>query len=247
MSLRRLTDLYARPKVASDRRLKSLDCRVHALVYDRAPWTIRELATTLDSSVETARQSVARLERAGWVFTHLKPGQRRGRLVYGSMPPEVELRVAAALTQRRTSVLYFSEWFMRCLLDFLVADPVCFDNAHPDWLITPKGIRLQLDRWYVNANVAFEFQGPQHFQKGDRFVETDDELSRRLQHDGEKLRLCTLQGVELIEVRGLDLGFEVFQELIRGKLPLIPVRSTGHLARQLLGMSRQYIRYLRGD
>lgn len=220
---------------------------MYSVVYEAAPWTIKGLAATLNMSYETARQCVVRLESTGWVFSHLQPGRERGRLVYAWMPPELEQVVASALTQRRTTVSYFSEWLMRCLLDFLVADWAAFDDAHPDWLITPKGARLQLDRWYVNADVAFEFQGEQHYQKGDRFVRTDDQLSRRLQYDGEKMRLCTLQGVDLIEVRGSDLEFEVFRELLPETLPLIPVRQTGPLARQLLGMSRQYIRYLRGN
>lgn len=246
MSLRHLMNLYARPEVGLDPRLKALDCRVHGLVYDKAPWTIRELAEAVGRTFETVRASVERLERVGWVFTHLPAGRRRGRFVYASMPPEVELQVASILTQRRTSVLHFSEWLMRCLLDYLVADWTYFDNAHPDWLITPKGARLQLDRWYVRLNVAFEFQGPQHFQKGDRFVTSDEALSRRLQYDGEKLRLCALQGIELIEVRAADLEFDRFQQLLAGKLPLVPVRPTGHLARQLVGMTRQYIRHVQG-
>lgn len=189
----------------------------------------------------------SRLERTGWVYCHLEPGRVRGRLVYPWMPPDLEQHVGSLLTQRRTTVAYFSEWLMRCLLDFLVADWEYLDNAYPDWLITPQGARLQLERWYVNADVAFEFQGPQHYQKGDRFVRTDDELSRRLQYDGAKIRLCSLQGIDLIEVRGFDLEFEVFQEQIRGKLPLIPVRQTGPLFRQLLGMSRQYVNHLRSN
>lgn len=245
MSLRRLLDTYIPSKVALDRRLMPLDIRVHLLVYDRSPWTVLALAEALEMSRESIRQSVVRLAQAGWVFTYLQPGRRRGYLVYSCLPPNVEQLVASMLTQRRTTVTYFSEWLMRCLLDFLVADRVHLDNAHPDWLITPEGSRLQLDRWYFNADVAFEFQGPQHFQKGDLFVRTDRELSRRLQYDGEKIRLCSLQGIELVEVQGLDLEFEAFEELLRGKLPLIPVRRTGPLFRQLLGMSRQYVNYLR--
>lgn len=247
MSLRQLLNTHIRPQAALDRRLKPLDCRVHSLVYDEAPRTIGGLAAALGVSRESVRHSVMRLEETGWVFTHLDPGRVRGRLVYPWMPPDLEQLAASLLTQRRTTVAYFSEWLMRCLLDFLVADWVNLDGAHPDWLITPQGARLQLDRWYVNADVAFEFQGPQHYQKGDRFVRTDEEFSRRLQYDGEKMRLCGIQGVELIEVQGFDLEFERFREMLRGKLPLIPVPQTGPLARQLLGMNRQYIRYLRGN
>lgn len=245
MSLRQLLHTYVRPKAAVDRRLKPLDCRIYSLIYDRSPWTISGLAEALELTPEPVRRSVSRLEQVGWVYCHLESGRLRGRLVYPWMPPELEQFVASMLTQRRTTVAFFSEWLMRCLLDLFVPDWVFLDNAHPDWLITPQGVRLQLDRWYINANVAFEFQGPQHFQKGDRFVRTDDELSRRLQYDGEKIRLCSLQEIELIEVRGFELDFELLQKKVKGKLPLVPLRQTGPLFRQLLGMSRQYVNYLR--
>lgn len=245
MSLRQLLHSYARPKAARDRRLKPLDYRIYSIVYDRAPWSVARLVEELQLGKETVRRAVTRLEKAGWVHCYVEPGRVRGRLIYPSMPVHVEEAVASMLTQRRTTVAFFGEWLMRCLLDFFVADWRYIDDAHPDWLITPQGNRLQLDRWYTEGNIAFEFQGAQHFQKDDRFIRTDDELSRRLRYDGEKIRLCSLQGIELVEVQGLDLDIDVFQEKIRGKLPLIPVRRTGPLYRQLIGMTRQYVNYVR--
>lgn len=248
MSLRSLLNLHVRPASTLDLRLKPIDCRVYNRLYERPLQTAGALIRDLQLAKETVRLSLARLVDTGWVYTHLAPGRVRGKVFIPWMPDEVEQRVASLLAQRRTTVRYYSEWLMRCLLDLLVPDMAYIDNAYPNWLITPQGgLRLQLDRWYEDLNVAFEFQGPQHFQKGDRFVRTDEDLSRRLRYDGEKIRLCSLQQVELIEVTGPELDFESFRDKIRGKVPLLPLRESGPLYRELLGMSRQYVSYLRSS
>lgn len=245
MSLRRLLNVHVLPRAGTDTRLNTRDHRLYCHTYHQPLMTVTELARDLRISKETARRSVLRLEDTGWVYTYLPPGRSRGRLVIPWMPLQIEHHLASLLAQRRTTAQFFGEWLMRCMLDLSVKDVNFVDNAYPPWLITPnKGVRLELDRWYEAANVAFEFQGRQHFQKGDDFVQTDSQLSRRLEYDGEKIRLCSLQKVQLVEVRAFDLDFHRFRELISGKLPLIPVRESGPLFRELTGMSRQYISYI---
>ncbi|MFS8523654.1 MAG: hypothetical protein FWJ83_02225, partial [Limnochordales bacterium] len=103
------------------------------------------------------------------------------------------------------------------------------DNARPEWLVAPPDVRLELDRWYRGAKVAFEFQGKQHFQKGDRFVTTDAQLSQRLQYDAVKARLCAIHGVELIELTAEDLDYDALRAKLARKLPLVPLKEKGTL------------------
>lgn len=160
--------------------------------------SIGEIAARVGCATETIRTSVARLVDAGWAYLYIPSGRKRGSTVIPWMPLDVEEQLASALAERRTSVLYYGEWLMRCLVDLLVKDLAFHDNAHPQWQTTPEGKRLQLDRWYYSANVAFEFQGRQHSEKENEFVKTDVDLSRRFDLDGEKIRLCSLHGVQLI-------------------------------------------------
>lgn len=225
----------------ADKRVKARDIQTYIHAYHHPLMSIAGLAASTGRPVETLRASVARLVDAGWAYIHTPPGRTRGGLVVPWMPLTVEEQLASALAQRRSSVLFFGEWLMRCVLDLCVKDLAFHDNAHPQWQTTPKGKRLQLDRWYYLANVAFEFQGRQHFQKDNEFVKTDADLSQRFEHDGEKIRLCSLHGVDLIELQASDLAIHSMQErLASSKLQLIPLRERGPLFRTITGMCSQY-------
>lgn len=244
MGLRNLSNIHLRPLVSVDGSLLHSDVRIYHYLYDFGPKTTREIADALHISRETVRQSLRRLEQTKWVFSHLGPGRIRGRVYYAWMPPEKEEMMASLLRQRRTTTRFYGEWLMRVLLDLFVPIFTYLDNACPDWLITPTGVRLELDRWYIIMNIAFEFQGQQHFQKGDKFVRTNEDLSRRFSYDGEKVRLCTLHNVHLVEITAADLDVDVFCNKLKGKLPLAPIPESGPLYRQVLGMTRQYLRHI---
>lgn len=224
----------------ADKRVNGRDIKSYIHVYHRPLMSITEIAASTGCTRETIRASVARLVDAGWAYIHIPPGRIRGGFVVPWMPMTVEKQLTSALAERRASVLYYGEWLMRCLLDLCVKDLAFHDNAHPQWQTTPEGKRLQLDRWYYSANIAFEFQGRQHFQKDNEFVKTDADLSRRFDLDGEKIRLCSLHGVELIELQAGDLDFHRIQGRLVGKLQLVPVRERGPLFRTITGMCRQY-------
>lgn len=240
LSLRSLMTPLVLAAVGADKRVNGREVQTYVHLYYHPLMSITEIAASTGRARETIRSSVSRLVDAGWAYIHIPPGQTRGGVVIPWMPMNVEEQLASALAERRTSVLYFGEWLMRCLLDLCVKDLAYYDNAYPQWQTTPEGKRLQLDRWYYSANVAFEFQGQQHFQKDNEFVKTDADLSRRFDLDGEKIRLCSLHGVELIELQAADLDFHRIQAKLAGKLQLVPVRERGPLFRTITGMCRQY-------
>lgn len=243
LSLRSLMTPLVLTALGEDKRLNGRDIQTYIHIYHQPLMSVREIAIHLGCATETIRTSVGRLVDTGWAYMHIPPGRKRGSIVVPWMPVNIEEQLASALAERRASVLYFGEWLMRCLLDLFVKDLVYHDNAHPQWQTTPEGKRLQLDRWYYAANVAFEFQGRQHFEKDNEFVKTDADLSRRFDSDGEKIRLCSLHGVQLIELRADDLDFHRLQVTLAelaGKLQIVPVRERGPLFRMITGMCRQY-------
>lgn len=241
MTLRHLLTAAALSAIARERQLKAIDVRVYVHLLFSPLQPITEHARLLSFSRETFRRSVVRLINVGWAYAHLKPGRSRGAVIIPWVPEAVEHEVVARLAVLRNDTFPYGEWLMKCWLDLLVHDGDFQDNARPEWLITPSdGRRLEQDRWYRTANVAFEFQGRQHFQTGDRFVTSGAQLSQRMHDDVLKARPCAINGVHLIELTSEDLEHERLREVLHGKLPLVPVRERGPLFRELTGMSRSY-------
>lgn len=240
MSLRRLWTPLVLMSIERDGKLIGRDVCTFIHLYYRPLMTISQLSQSTQSPMQTVRESVRRLQDAGWIYRHTEPGQTRGGLIVPWMPRKVEQQLVLELTQRRNSVQYFGEWLMRSALDYCVKDLRYIDESSPPWLLTPQGRRLRLDRHHDEANVAFEFQGSQHFVKGTDFVTTDEKLSRQFGNDGEKIRLCSLHQVELIEVLPRDLEYKRIRDLVAGSLELMPPRTDGPLYAELFGMCHQY-------
>lgn len=245
MTLRRLQNAIVLPMVALDPKLKPRDHVIHAYIYHNPMKTIAEIAEAVRCSKATVLRSIERLVDAEWAAIHIPPGNVRGLVVVPAMPGYAENALVGHFSRRRVSVPFLGEWLMRCSLDDMVYDYNRHDDASPPWLITAEGVNLQLDGWYEDANIAFEFQGPQHFKVSNRFVRTAEELARRQRHDGEKIRLCTLQGVKLIELRPEDLELTRLRSILTGVLPLLPPRQKGPLLREFVGMHNHLMKHMR--
>ena len=59
---------------------------------------------------------------------------------------------------------------------------------------------LELDGYCAQLNLAFEFQGPHHFEVLPQFAQTEDHLLRRRTIDEHKRVQCAALGIRLIEV-----------------------------------------------
>jgi len=98
---------------------------------------------------------------------------------------------------------------MKRFLDAMLPGAYALDNARPEWLLNPRtGRPLELDRYYPEIRVAFEFQGDQHFID-------DAGLSQRVYRDQLKRHLCAEQGVYLVSVLAIDLEFRKMQSFLR--------------------------------
>lgn len=88
------------------------------------------------------------------------------------------------------------EILKRYLLRFLPYE--MHENVRPDWLFG-----LELDFWFPQHNLAFEFQGGQHYvpRDGDRAA-----LARQWTNDSRKKHLCRERGVLLIRIDAFHLG-----------------------------------------
>lgn len=74
------------------------------------------------------------------------------------------------------------------------------ENTRPDWLISAKGERLELDFYLERLGVAVEVQGRQHFEFTPIFHASQFDFQEQLRRDQEKLEICQRVGVDLLYV-----------------------------------------------
>ena len=74
-----------------------------------------------------------------------------------------------------------------------------FPKIKPNWLVNSKSNRMELDGFCKKLNIAFEYQGKQHYNKHKFF-----HLKRNFEHQKDddilKRKLCEENGVILIEI-----------------------------------------------
>lgn len=76
---------------------------------------------------------------------------------------------------------------------------VSFKSIRPDWLKNPKtGRNLELDGYNEDLNIAFEYQGNQHFHANTQF---QDEHYAQAERDGVKKEICNHLGINLVEIK----------------------------------------------
>lgn len=74
------------------------------------------------------------------------------------------------------------------------------ENTRPDWLISSKGERLELDFFIDKLSIAVEVQGKQHVEFTPVFHATEYNFAEQLRRDGEKKAICDQAGVNLLYI-----------------------------------------------
>ena len=111
------------------------------------------------------------------------------------------------------------EAIMKEALSLLVDSRVFLDNASPSFLVNPDtGEQLEFDRYYPKDDVAFEFNGAQHYVATERY---DEEAVRKQRlRDAAKRDICAREGIDLVVVRPQDLSLTTMLQKIGKLLPL---------------------------
>lgn len=221
-----------------DVRLRPSDVHIYGILW-HYPWlSRRETARRAQVARESFRRAARRLLELDWAYEADMP---RGTAVIPWMPVEVEQRVIAQLSPVREGVPFRGEWLMRCLLDLWLRNGDFIDNARPEWLVSGDGSgRLELDRWYVASNVAFEYQGQQHYRVGTPYTQTQEQLQERIRLDRLKAQLCRAEGIRLIYVHPSDLSLEGIRRKLEGVLPIFPLAEDRPLVRFIERQCRSY-------
>ena len=97
------------------------------------------------------------------------------------------------------------------------------ENTRPDWLISSKGERLELDFFIDKLSIAVEVQGRQHLEFTPLFHTTEYDFQEQIRRDREKQRLCADAGVSLLYVyKTPDVGSiiaDIFEAIDRQLAP----------------------------
>lgn len=196
-------------------------------------------------SSDTVRSLVGELMREGWLVVSRGRGSRR--YMYQPLDPHWALRESAL---RRVQIriereLYKGEALMREMLNVAIADDRFQDNARPGFLINPlTDERLEFDRWYPEAGVAFEFNGLQHYQPTMLYSDADAVRKQRAR-DLIKAAIAQQRGIHLIVVRPENVTFDWLTTRVAGLLPVRKLRFEDPVVGYLDRASRAYVRRVR--
>ncbi len=91
-----------------------------------------------------------------------------------------------------------SERICRALLERMTGIP--FPKARPQWLKNERGRQMELDGYAPSLELAFEYQGHQHFQPVSFFTSNVEKFNQRQQDDERKRCLCLEHGVTLLAI-----------------------------------------------
>lgn len=183
-----------------------------------------ELAHLAQAGRNTVARAVEALVRAEWL--KVERTNRLAPIHFAFTFPGLARGLAAQddAQRRLDKASYRGEGLMREYLSLLVDSEAYENDATPGFLVNPRtGERLQLDRFYP-PDVAFEFNGPQHYRATAKF--SADQASGQRERDYIKLGICVSRGITLVTIHPEELTLKGMQQAVGSLLPLRNL--TGH-------------------
>ena len=89
---------------------------------------------------------------------------------------------------------------MKQILNTVFPKDVSIDNGYYSFLMSPKGAPLQLDRYYPDLKLAFEFDGAQHKSYNPYMHKTKAAFEYLQQCDRMKNEYCKALGIHLVRI-----------------------------------------------
>lgn len=197
-----------------------------------------QLAKQSGAGLNTVKRALDDLVASGWLETTQQT--RRAPVPFTLLDPFVaRVEVEIARTERQLEGSRFlGEALMRAYLSLLVDSEAFEDNATPGFLVNPlTGEGMQFDRFYP-PDVAFEFNGPQHYGATERFSEATAAGQRA--RDYMKLGICAERGIRLVVIHPEDLTLETMRRKIDPSLPRRDLTGHEALIAHLESVGRRY-------
>lgn len=191
-------------------------------------------------SAEALQSAVSQLQQAGWLRLRSRSGA--GGRTYEPLDPHLQMREAVVerlhvRLDRKTSL---GEALLQAMLTECISDQAYEDNARLNQIKNPlTGEPLEFDRLYEKAQVAIEFNGPQHYMTTEKFPDPA-ELFAQQARDLIKEAQARRHGITLVIVDPHELSFQRIAVKLRELLPVRPVRREDPVVRELERLSRAY-------
>ena len=216
--------------------LADLALYIHLLLHPGC--SISELSKMTGQARSTVRIQSKRLADSGWIVV-LTQGSKKA--MYPTISDEYQVQIAELYKEQIRYVARVGQTHMHEWLKILLDVPEILENARPWFLQNPEtGEYMEYDCYLPEPyNVAWEFQGQQHFRTTDIFP--DDEALRRLQmRDLIKVSLSKKHGIELMIVTEEDLNYKGMLAKIPPGIPLRYVDPNGPRVRSLESLCQEY-------
>lgn len=119
----------------------------------------------------------------------------------------------------RKRIMKLNENKCRTIFESLFKRP--FKSVRPTFLLNPTTNRLlELDGYNKELNLAFEYQGSQHYGFNKHFHRNYSDYSRQLERDAYKKKKCREMGIDLIIIPS-SVRYEMLAEYIYNELRAI--------------------------
>jgi hypothetical protein len=102
------------------------------------------------------------------------------------------------------------------------------ENYRPEWLISERGTRLELDFYIEEIQLAIEVQGAQHYQFIEHFHKNADGFKRQLVDDRYKKDYCEKHNITFLEICS-ESEIGTIRENVQSKSRRIPILSSEDL------------------
>jgi len=202
---------------------------------------MEQLAHLTGRHQATIRRALQALASAGWI--DVRRSRRTGpfRIVVNNPQLEAQMRAISAMDRRLERAPYYGEALMREWLTLLIARDNFEDDASPGFLLNPyTNEEMQLDRFYP-PDVAFEFNGPQHYGPTDLYP-SEEQARRQIGRDLIKQAICMNRGIHLVVVQAGDLSLHNMLRLVPECLPRRNLDGQELVIAHLESLSRSYRR-----
>ncbi|HYF96321.1 MAG TPA: ArsR family transcriptional regulator [Symbiobacteriaceae bacterium] len=211
---------------------------------ERGQFTYAALSHLAGVSVNTAKKAITALRNAAWLET--TQFNRNSPVRFSICDPVGTRRLGEVnrAAWRLEEAEFKGEALMREYLTLLADCDEFEDNARPGFLINPfTGERMQYDRYYP-PQVAFEFNGAQHYHTTERYT-NEGAICRQQGRDLLKQAISANRRISLVVVHPEDLSLEAMQRKVAGLLPLRDLADHQPLITYLEEQSAPYRRKAR--
>ena len=187
-------------------------------------YTYTKIAEQLKMNIKTVRRALFKLRDEEWIAIQTSKETKNKKILTGN-PVKIKMIKAKHNLNRAK---FRGEALMREGLNLVLEWDNGVDNATPDYLKNPyTHEQMHFDRHYEKQNVAFEYNGEQHYHATKRYSQSDVGNQKRL--DRIKQKICNERNIMLLIFRREDLSIAGITEKIKQALPWAPLRDlTGY-------------------